>query len=204
MAALIDTLVHSIPISDELNALAEKVTSSVVAVRASRHGGGAGVIWNDRGLIITNAHVVHGPRAEVTLPGGVRLPAYLVARSERLDLASLQIDGPIPVSGWAPAIVRDSTTLRPGELIVAVGHPLGERNAITLGMVGAVGTLRWHNAEFEAIRAAITLRPGNSGGALADVAGRVVGIPNLVVGRGQALAVPSHAVDHFLNGTFTA
>lgn len=180
------------------------MTSSVVAVRAARHGGGAGVIWNDQGLIITNAHVVNGPRAEITLPGGARLPAFLVTRSDRLDLAALQIDGPIPVAGWAPAEVRDATTLRPGELVVAVGHPLGERNAITLGMVSAIGALHWRDTAVEAIRAAITLRPGNSGGALADVAGRVVGIPNLVVGPGQALAVPSHVVDRFLHGTFTA
>lgn len=197
--AVIDQFIMSVPVSAELDALAARLRPSVVAVRAPGRGGGAGVVWSDEGLIITNAHVVHGASAEVISDSGNQFPARVVALSRHLDLAALIPEGPAPAGGWRAVSVGDSTALRPGELVVAVGHPLGERGAITLGMVGGVGKLPWPNGGFEAIRAAITLRPGNSGGALADVAGRVVGIPNLVVGPGTAQAIPSHVVQRFLS-----
>lgn len=198
-AAVIEQFTQSVLVSAELGALAAKLRPSVVAVHAPGRGGGAGVIWSRDGLIITNAHVVHGSTAEVVSVDGARFPARVVAYSRHLDLAALVPDGPAPPSGWRPASIGDSTALRPGALVVAVGHPLGERGAITLGMVGGLGKLHGRNGELEVIRAAITLRPGNSGGALADVEGRVIGIPNLIVGPGIAQAIPSHVVQRFLS-----
>ncbi|MBI4504629.1 MAG: trypsin-like peptidase domain-containing protein [Chloroflexi bacterium] len=188
----------SAQLAAELAGLAERVRASVVVVRGTRGGAGSGVVWRAPGLIVTNHHVAPRERAEVELAGGARVPARVIARAEGLDLAALTVEGDLTAHGAAAATVGDSTRLRPGELVVAVGNPLGERSAVALGVVGAavggagVGTSR------ESIRVAITLRPGNSGGALADARGRVVGIPHIVVGGGMALAVPSHVVARFL------
>jgi serine protease Do len=191
-------------ISDELAALWERVSASVVEVRGSRHGAGSGVVWNGNGLVVTNDHVVPGDVAEIQLPNGIRLRARVTARSRHLDVAALQIEPPFPVSGLTPATIGDSGRLNVGELVVAVGNPLGERNAITLGIVGGTGLAHWPDGPRDVLRLAITLRPGNSGGALADVYGRIVGIPHMVVGSGLALAVPSRTVNRFLTGEFTA
>ncbi len=185
-------------IQDELAALAERVSASVVAVRGSRAGVGSGVVWNEQGLVITNAHVATSPWAEIELGNGERLKAQVVGRSPELDLAALQVVGPLPMAGLTPALIGDSRTLRTGELVVAVGNPQGERNVATLGVVGSVGPVEWSGSPRDVIRVAITLRPGNSGGALADAWGRIVGIPHMVVGAGLALAVPTHIVRQFL------
>jgi serine protease Do len=187
-------------LADELAALAAFVRQSVVVVRGTRQGGGSGVVWNDQGLVITNAHVTPGNWAEVELHDRTRLKAQVVARSHHLDLAAIQITPPLPTSGLVPASIGDSGRLNVGELVVAVGNPLGERNAITLGMVGGTGPTHWQDGPRDVLRLAITLRPGNSGGALADVRGRIVGIPNMVVGHGLALAIPSRVVNAFLRG----
>lgn len=184
-------------LSDDASRLAERVGASVVAVRGTRFGGGCGVVWQENGLIVTNHHVVPNDHAEIGLAGNVRLRAHVALRSEHLDLAALEIEGKRPSHGLSPATIRDSSNLRVGELVVAVGNPLGERNAVTLGVVGGLGAVGAPGRR-EVIRAAIKLRPGNSGGALADAQGRVVGIPHMVAGPGLALVVPSHVVDRFL------
>src|SRR5439155_22246632 len=125
-----------------------------------------------------------GDWTEVVLPNGDRLKARVVARSRHLDLAALQITPPLPAAGLIPAEIGDSAHLNVGELVVAVGNPLGERNVVTLGLVGGSGPSPWDEHRRDVIRVAITLRPGNSGGALADTRGRVVGIPHMVVGPG--------------------
>jgi serine protease Do len=184
---------------DELSAdtarIADLVSQSVVLVR-SGYGTGSGVVWNDNGIVVTNNHVVRGDRAGVILPNGSRLGARVILRAPGMDLAALEVE-----SGFEdeliPASIGDSTRLRPGELIVAVGNPMGERNAVTLGMVSADG-YRKPARPGEPILAAITLRPGNSGGALANVRGQVVGIPHMIVGNGLALAIPSRAVEWML------
>jgi serine protease Do len=199
MAVMIEQLTQVSQLADELAELAALVQSSVVMVRGSRNGGGSGVVWNDRGLVITNQHVAPGQQAEVSWGRGDGLVARVIASSPNLDIAALQIEGESARDPrLVPARIRDSSTLRIGELVVAVGNPLGERNAVTLGVVSAAGTLHSRWGEREVIQAAITLRPGNSGGALADAQGRVVGIPHMVVGRGAGLAVPSRVVERFL------
>jgi serine protease Do len=211
MAVIIEDLVENVTptdsyarqFSDELAALAAKVSASVVVVRGTRNGGGSGVVWNDQGLVVTNAHVAQAPWAEVELPNRTRLRAQVVARSRLLDLAALQIVPPLPSSELIPAAIGDSARLNVGELVVAVGNPLGERNAITLGIVGGTGPTNWPDGQRDILRLSITLRPGNSGGALADVQGRIVGIPHMVVGQGLALAIPSRVVSQFLRGETT-
>jgi len=196
MAVAIEELTQVGQLGDELAELAAQVQRSVVVVRGQRSGGGSGVVWNDRGLVITNQHVAPGDHAEIGWGHGTSLRARVVASSPSLDLAALQVESDDP--RLVPAAVRDSSSLRIGELVVAVGNPFGVRNALTLGMVSAVGKIVGRRGEREVIQAAITVRPGNSGGALADVYGRVVGIPNIMSGPGSALAVPSRVVERFL------
>jgi serine protease Do len=175
-------------ISDALGDLARGVGRSVVLVRGSMGSSGSGVIWDQPGLIITNHHVVPGPAAELTVADGRKLRARVVRRAAALDLVALQVEGD-PGEG---ASVVDSDTLRVGHLVVAVGNPMGERNAPSLGIVAS--------AADDVLRLSITLRPGNSGGALVNARGEVVGIPHMVTGNGLALAVSSRSVRRFLSG----
>jgi len=176
-------------ISDALGELARDVGRSVVLVRGSMGSSGSGVIWDQPGLVITNHHVVPGPVAELTLASGRRLQARVVRRAPGLDLAALEVTGDL---GASQMTVGDSDSLRVGDLVVAVGNPMGERNAPSLGVVAA--------AADDVLRLSITLRPGNSGGALVSARGEVVGIPHMVTGNGLALAVSSRSVRRFLSG----
>ena len=178
-----DTIEH------DLEALAEKLRASTVAVRLGREGAGSGVIWASDGAIVTNAHVASRPVAEVVLSDGRSFAARLERRDTRRDLALLRIDA----EGLPAAPTRDPAELRVGEVLVAVGHPLGIPNALTMGIAHAAVT----EGSRRFVQADLRLAPGNSGGPLADVRGRVVGINSMVVG-GLALAVPSDDVQRFL------
>jgi serine protease Do len=193
----VELLTRAAGIDSELHALTERVAAGVVAVHTPRGGSGSGVVWGP-GVVVTNHHVASGARAEVALDQHTRLPARVVASDSAADLAVLQIEVPLP-RNWPNAIaVGDPTLLRPGELVIAVGNPLGERNAVTLGVVAGPGLSPRPKSPGQLLRVAITLRPGNSGGALADMQGRLVGIPNMVIGRGVGLAVPTTAVEELL------
>jgi serine protease Do len=194
---VIDLVAGTEGLAEELAKLALRVQASVVGIRTDGAGFGSGVIWNDRGIVVTNHHVTPRRKARVDFGEGVWRGATVVARSERDDLAALEVDGELPDTFLA-ASIGDARALRPGELVLAVGNPVGERKAVTLGMVSRGPAAGGFPYEREVIHAAITLRPGNSGGALADARGRVVGIPNLVIGPGLGVAVPSHVVDRML------
>lgn len=163
-----------------------------VQVPGRFRGSGSGVIWTPEGLIVTNAHVARGDRATVELWDGRQLEATVAARDPRRDLASLRIQA----TGLAAATARDSSTLRPGEVVLAVGNPLGFIGALTTGIVHAVGALPGIGPQ-NWVQADVRLAPGNSGGPLADASGRVIGINTMIAG-GLALAVPSNAVSRFL------
>jgi serine protease Do len=182
------TSVSGTAVERDLEALAEVLRASTVAVRLGRGGAGSGVIWASDGAIVTNAHVASRPRAEVVLSDGRRFEARLERRDAGRDLALLRIDA----TGLPAAAVRDPGELRTGEVLVAVGHPLGIPNALTMGIAHAAvgeGARRF-------VQADLRLAPGNSGGPLADARGRVVGINSMVAG-GLALAVPSDEVQRF-------
>src|SRR5262249_49246119 len=164
-------------VSDALAQLTHEVARSAVLVRGSRGSAGSGVVWDQPGLIITNHHVVPGATADVTLSGGRRLSARVIRRAPALDLAALALD-PDGVADL-PARVGESDSLRVGDLVVAVGNPMGERNAPSVGILAS--------APHDVLRLSITLRPGNSGGALVNARGEVVGIPHMVMGNGLAL-----------------
>jgi serine protease Do len=173
--------------SGALRDLARTVRASTVRVHDDRrHGSGSGVVWSADGLILTNAHVVRGRSALVEWEDGRRARADVVRRDDERDLAALCV---APHGGLVPAAVRSSAALAPGELVVAVGNPLGLTGAVTAGLVQRCNS-RWVVAD-------VRLEPGNSGGPLVDARGRVVGINSMVAGR-LALAVPSDAVRAFL------
>jgi serine protease Do len=169
--------------------VAERLRRSTVQVQTAgrARGGGSGVIWKADGLIVTNSHVLHDSHATISLWDGNTYDATLVNRDTRRDLASLKIDA----SGLPAATAGDSGTLRVGELVIAVGNPLGFIGALTTGVVHSLpNRKRW-------VAADVRLAPGNSGGPLADAQGRVIGVNTMIAG-GLALAVPSNAVAEFL------
>lgn len=179
-------------ISDAFSELAHDVARSVALVHGSHASSGSGVLWDARmpRLVLTNHHVVPGPVAELTLSNGQRVGARVVRRAPALDLAALEVEGDLAAALCAR--IGDSDALRVGDLVAAVGNPMGERNAPSLGILAS--------AAADVLRLSITLRPGNSGGALVNARGEVVGIPHMVTGSGLALAVATRTVRRFLNG----
>jgi serine protease Do len=129
----------------------------------------------------------------VELWDGRAFDAEVGSEDSRRDLAALRI----PTRGLPAATAGDSNALRPGELVLAVGNPLGFIGALTTGVVHAQGPLRGLGRQ-SWVQAAVRLAPGNSGGPLADAQGRVIGINTMVVSGGLALAIPSNAVADFL------
>jgi serine protease Do len=186
----LEVVTSAAQVSDALGRLASEVARGVVLVRGSRGSAGSGVVWDRPGLVLTNHHVVPGPTAQVTVSDGRRLTARVVRRAPSLDLAALAVDD--EVSGLA-ARIGDSDALRVGDLVVALGNPMGERNAPSVGILAS--------APHDVLRLAITLRPGNSGGALVNARGEVVGIPHMVTGNGLALAVSTRTVRRFLSAS---
>jgi serine protease Do len=172
--------------------IAEQLRRSTVLIVAGDRGSGSGVLWGGDGLIVTNAHVARGSHARVELWDGRRLTAGITLRDPHLDLAALRISA----NDLPQASSADSSTLRPGELAIAVGNPLGFVGALTTGVIHAVGPLGGFGSRTW-VQANVRLAPGNSGGPLADAHGRVIGINTMVAGR-LALAIPSNAVHQFL------
>ena len=173
--------------------IAERLRRSTVEVRLrGANGGGSGVIASSDGQIVTNAHVARDAGATVRLWDGREFPAILLARDARRDLATLQVE----TSGLPAAIFGDSSALRVGELVMAIGNPMGFIGALTTGVVHALGSLAGFGRQ-SWVLADVRLAPGNSGGPLADANGRVIGINTMIV-NGLGAAVPGNAVKAFL------
>ena len=173
---------------DDIVEALRRVTVQIIG-SAGNHG--AGVVWTDDGLIVTNAHVVSGI-SMIRLHDGRTCRPELLRNDRQSDLALLRI----PIGGLPNAKLRDSRTLRIGEMLVAVGHPMGEAGAVSLGVV--------HRASLgRLVEADIRLAPGNSGGPLADAAGNVVGI-NSMVANGMGVAIATTAIGQFLQGSMVA
>jgi serine protease Do len=171
--------------------LAGQALKSVVQVEDGGRGAGAGVAVERRGLIVTNAHVARGRRATITTHDGRRMAGGVVARDDGLDLAAIRVDA----DDLFTLESGDSQALRPGQLVLAIGHPLGVNDAVTVGIVSRApepGDPR------ELIASNITLNRGNSGGPLLDAAGKLIGINAMVAGPGLGLAVPAHIMRRFL------
>src|SRR3954454_15206445 len=154
------------------------VSPSVVEIRTPQDLG-SGVVFDDQGDVVTNAHVVaDATRVRVTLASGDSHPAMIIGRDVANDLAVLQILGARPRA----ATFADSSQVEVGDLALAVGNPLGLRSSVTEGIVSAVGRTVPEGDGVtlsSAIQTSAEINPGNSGGALVDLAGRVIGIPTL-------------------------
>jgi len=189
MAAAVNPIQASgISVEEELGAVADRLRLSTVRVLGG-DGCGSGVIWRPDGVIVTNAHVARDGLQRVELADGRKFTGKVFARDPKRDLAAIQIEG----SSFPSLTIRDAKTLRAGEMVIAVGNPMGEVGAASVGIVHSAprnGSL---------IFADVRLLPGNSGGPLADVEGRVVGI-NTLVAAGLGCAIPSNAVARFLRG----
>src|SRR5262245_26796677 len=197
-----------VPASAELDAYSQVVTSvaaqltpSVAALYRSERtssgrvdaGAGSAVVFTDDGFLLTNAHVVGSARSgTVSFSDGSSSPFRVIGTDPLSDLAIVRADGPTPPT----ARLGDASSLRVGQLVVAVGNPLGLAGSVTAGVVSALGrslpsrsggTVRIID---DVIQTDAALNPGNSGGALAIASGEVVGINTAVAGFGLGLAVP--------------
>ncbi|ANP73703.1 S1C family serine protease [Cryobacterium arcticum] len=179
--------------SKTVMAVATRVLPSVasITVRGPR-GAGAGsasVITAD-GVLLTSAHVVAGAtRAEAAFTDGTTVEVEIVGSDALSDLAVLRALGDAP----PPVELGDASRLRVGQVVVALGNPLGLAGSVTAGIVSALGRslpTRSGRVVDEVIQTDAALNPGNSGGVLADSAGRMVGVNTAVAGIGVGLAVP--------------
>jgi serine protease Do len=183
-------------IANELASLNQRSQRSVVVVHNGRMGAGAGVIWRSDGFIVTNQHVIARGKPRVTLADDGEYPARVVAREADIDLALLHIEAvDLPA-----APVADSHSLKVGQVVLAIGHPWGQRGAVSAGIISSLGEARTRKSgeSVPVIRSDVFLAPGNSGGPLLNSAGGVIGINTLVVGGDLGVAIPSHVVQGFV------
>jgi serine protease Do len=194
-------------LAEAMAGVVEQVQRSLVVVHNGRHGAGAGVVWRPGGLVVTNFHVVARGTPRVSLAtrrgkeASLEFPARLIAQDPNIDLAVLKVD----LSGTnspdlPPALIGDSHGLRVGQVVMAVGHPWGQRGFVTAGIISSLGRadVRGPRGSIPVIRTDAELAPGNSGGPLINAAGGVVGINTMIVGGDQGLAIPSRVVESFL------
>jgi serine protease Do len=207
------TFISSPPSDDEaldaysqaVTTVAERLSPSVANLRVSRRvrggrvldGGGSAVVITPDGFTLTSAHVVARTegRGRASFVDGRELEFEVVGSDPLSDLAVLRVDG----RDLVPAELGDAERLRVGQLVVAIGNPHGFTGSVTAGVVSALGrslpTRSGANMRVvdNVIQTDAALNPGNSGGALADGRGRVVGINTAVAGVGLGLAVPINA-----------
>jgi S1-C subfamily serine protease len=188
--------------------VAESVSPSVANLRLTRRGravgAGSGVVITPDGFLLTSAHVVEGGAGRVrgSFTDGRELTLRIVGADLLSDLAVLRADEPAPV----PAPLGDAAALRVGQLVVAIGNPHGFASSVTAGVVSALGRSlptragRTVRIVDDVIQTDAALNPGNSGGALLDGRGRVVGINTAVAGIGLGLAVPVNATTRQIIG----
>ena len=165
-------------LQQELVGVVRAVSPSVVQIRTSQDLG-SGVVFDARGDVVTNAHVVgNATRLVVTLASGDSHPATAIARDPANDLAVIRIAGARP----RPATFADSSQVEVGDIVLALGNPLGLRSSVTEGIVSAVrrSVPEGNGVTLSSvIQTSAAINPGNSGGALVDLSGRVIGIPTL-------------------------
>jgi S1-C subfamily serine protease len=202
--------------SSAVTTVAERLSPSVANLRVSRRvrggrimdGGGSGVVITPDGFTLTSAHVVARTegKGRASFVDGRELDFAVVGSDPLSDLAVLRVDA----RDLVPAELGDAERLRVGQLVVAIGNPHGFTGSVTAGVVSALGrslpTRSGANVRVvdNVIQTDAALNPGNSGGALADGRGRVVGINTAVAGVGLGLAVPINAATRRIVGALMA
>ena len=187
--------------------IVERVSPAVVHVHVEGarggqgQGTGSGVVVAPDGLILTNNHVIDGARhIRLTLEGGTQITARLLGRDPDTDLAVLRAETTERLT-YAP--FADSKALRPGQIAIAIGNPLGFQSSVTAGIVSAVGrSLRAETGRLidDVVQTDAALNPGNSGGPLVGTSGGIIGINTAMIQGAQGLcfAVASNTARHVL------
>ncbi len=177
-----------------LDELVQGVLPSLVVVRGRRHGVGAGIVWGANGLILTNNHVVGRHTPVVLLQDDREYESKLIARDPDVDLALLSIDA----TGLTP-LEPASVSPRVGEMVFAFGHPWGQRNTVTRGIVSALASAQNRRGDkVPIVRSDAPLAPGNSGGPLVNARGEVVGINAMIVGGDQYVSIAATVAADFV------
>lgn len=177
-----------------IHELVQQVLPSLVVVRGRRFGVGAGIVWDANGLILTNNHVVGRQTPVVVLQDDREYESRLIARDPNVDLALLSIQAenltPLrPVSG----------SPRVGEMVFAFGHPWGQRNTVTRGIVSALVSAQNRRGDtLPIVRSDAPLAPGNSGGPLVNASGEMVGINAMIVGGDQSVSIAASVAEDFV------
>src|SRR5262245_47834431 len=178
-----------------IDELVQRVMPSLVIVRGHRFGAGAGIVWSENGLILTNNHVVGRRTPVVILQDDREYESRLLARAPDSDLALLSIEA-TNLNPLKPAAAPP----RVGEIVFAFGHPWGQRNAVTRGIVSAlVSAQNKRGDKFRIVRSDVPLAPGNSGGPLVNARGEVVGINAMIVGGDQSVSIAVSVINDFVN-----
>jgi serine protease Do len=173
--------------------LVEQVMPSLVVVRGRRFGAGSGIVWDSNGLILTNNHVVGRHLPIVMLQDDGEYESKLIARDPDIDLALLSIDA----SGLIP-LKPASVSPRVGEMVFAFGHPWGQRNTVTRGIVSALITAQNRRGDqLPIVRSDASLAPGNSGGPLVNARGELIGINAMIIGGDQSVSIASSVASEF-------
>jgi S1-C subfamily serine protease len=180
-----------------VTSVADRLIPSVASLRVRARtrrgvaeGAGSAVVVAQDGFTLTSAHVVEGTdRGSAAFADGREVPFDVIGRDALSDLAVLRLHG----GGFHAAELGDAAGLRVGQLVVAIGNPMGFAGTVTAGVVSALGRalpVREGRLVDNVIQTDAALNPGNSGGALADGRGRVIGVNTAVAGIGLGLAVP--------------
>ena len=178
-----------------IDELVQSVMPSLVMVRGHRFGAGAGIVWDAKGLILTNNHVVGRHKPVVVLQDNHEYESRLLARDPDVDLALLSIEA-TGLTPLKPALISP----RVGEMVFAFGHPWGQRNTVTRGIVSALVSAQNRRGEkLPVLRSDVPLAPGNSGGPLVNAKGEVVGINAMIVGGDQSVSIASSVAIGFVN-----
>ena len=198
-------------LEDALVSLADKVRPSVVSLSpyvapspsVRRQGGnsgmpasaGSGVIIDGRGIIVTNNHVVRGSgKVKVTMLGGEEKVGTVLGTDEDTDIAVVKIESEKPLS---VAVLGDSSKLKVGQLVVAVGNPYGLNDTLTFGIISGLNRENVNLSRYEDfIQTDASINPGNSGGPLLNIQGNVIGINTAIINYAQSIgfAIPSNIV----------